>query len=193
MRRCISALFAGLGIAAITLLPLRAPAAQAAQANNPLAVHAYAGVLHKFNPEMPRWQRQDLAKHLLINANRWRLDANILVALVSVESSWHTHAVSRVGAFGLGQLMPGTAALLRVNAHDPYQNLQGAARYLQGLLRRFAHRPNRYELAFAAYNAGPKAVERYGGIPPYSETQRYVVKVMSAWRRVANRRSYSAA
>jgi soluble lytic murein transglycosylase-like protein len=184
MRRFTAPLLAGLGIAAFCLTPLRAPAAQSVQANNPLAVRAYAGVLHKINPQMPSWQSRDLARHLLINANRWKIDANMLVALVTVESAWHTRAVSNVGALGLGQLMPGTAALLRVDPHDPYQNLQGAARYLYGLLTRFHNSPNRYALAFAAYNAGPKAVEEFGGIPPYAETQRYVVKVMTTWERI---------
>lgn len=156
----------------------------AATPNNPRAVRAYAGMLRKFNPQMPGWQSRSLAKHLLINAVRWKLDANVLVALVSVESSWHTHAESWAGALGLGQLMPGTAAKLHVNPLDPYQNLQGAARYLSGLLWRFHKKPNRYALAFAAYNAGPKAVEQYGGIPPYAETQYYVVKVMRAWKHV---------
>jgi len=184
MRRFIAPLLAGLGIAACSLSPLPAPAAQSAQANNPLAVRAYAGVLHKINPQMPTWQSRDLARHLLINANRWKIDANMLVALVTVESAWHTHAVSGVGALGLGQLMPGTAELLRVDPHDPYQNLQGAARYLYAMLARFHTSPNRYALAFAAYNAGPKAVEEFGGIPPYAETQRYVVKVMTTWERI---------
>lgn len=186
MRRFIGPLLTGLGIAALSFAPVSASAATTAQASNPLAVRAYAGVLQKINPQMPRWQSRDLAKHLLINANRWKIDANILVALVSVESAWHTHAVSNVGAMGLGQLMPGTAALLHVNPHDPYQNLQGAARYLYGLISRYRNDPNRYALAFAAYNAGPKAVDRFGGIPPYAETQRYVVKVMSAWVRLAS-------
>jgi soluble lytic murein transglycosylase-like protein len=184
MRRFIAPLLAGLGIAVFAIAPLSASAAQTAQANNPLAVRAYARVLHKINPLMPSWQSQDLAKHLLINANRWKIDANMLVALVSVESAWRTHAVSDVGALGLGQLMPGTAALLRVDPHDPYENLQGAARYLYGLLTRFHNSPHRYALAFAAYNAGPKAVEEYGGIPPYAETQRYVVKVMTTWQQI---------
>lgn len=184
MRRFTAPLLASLAIAACALTPLRASAAQTARADNPLAVRAYARVLHKINPQMPSWESRDFARHLLINANRWKIDANMLVALVTVESAWHTRAVSNVGALGLGQLMPGTAALLRVDPHDPYQNLQGAARYIYGLLRRFHNDPNRYALAFAAYNAGPRAVETYGGIPPYAETQRYVVKVMSAWQRV---------
>jgi soluble lytic murein transglycosylase-like protein len=142
-------------------------------------IAVYASVLHRINPEMPNWQSRDLARRLLVNANRWRLDANMLVAIVTVESRWHTHAVSRAGAIGLGQLMPGTAALLGVDPHNPAQNLSGAARYLRGLMERFGS--HHYDLVLAAYNAGPEAVESYGGIPPYDETQHYVVKVMSAW------------
>lgn len=185
MRRFIAPLLAGLGIVVCSFAPLTATAATSVSARNPGAVRAYAGVLRKINPQMPVWQSRDLAKHLLVNANRWKIDANILVALVSVESAWHTHARSWAGAIGLGQLMPGTAARLHVNPRDPVQNLQGAARYLGGLLARYKAKPNRYKLAFAAYNAGPKAVAQFGGIPPYAETQHYVVKVMSAWREVS--------
>ena len=187
MRRFIAPLAAGLGILFCTAQAPAAPVtAPAAAPNNPVAVRAYAGVLRKINPQMPVWQSTDLAKHLLVNANRWRIDANMLVALVSVESSWHTHARSWAGAVGLGQLMPGTAANLHVDPQDPYQNLQGAARYLYGLLSRYRGKPNRYALTFAAYNAGPKAVAEFGGIPPFAETQNYVVKVMSAWHRISS-------
>jgi soluble lytic murein transglycosylase-like protein len=145
------------------------------------SIAAYAAVLRQYNPEMPDWQSKDLARHLLIAANKEKLDTNMLAAIVSVESSWHTTAVSYAGAIGLGQLMPGTAAKLGVNPRDPVQNLQGAARYLRGLLERFGRQRDRYALVFAAYNAGPKAVQEYGGIPPYAETQQYVVKVLHAW------------
>lgn len=182
LRALITASFLALSIVPWFAAP--APAATAAS-NSPATVRAYARVLRKFNPALPSWQSTNLAKHLLINASRWRLNANILVALVSVESAWHTHAMSSAGAIGLGQLMPGTAATLHVNPRDPYQNLQGAARYLGGLLRKYRNSPSRYQLAFAAYNAGPKAVAAYGGIPPYAETQHYVVKVMRAWRKVS--------
>ncbi len=148
------------------------------------AVAAYARVLQHANPAMPNWQSTSLARRVLNNAARWRIDPNILVAIVTVESSWHTHAVSSAGAVGLGQLMPGTAAALGVNPNDPAQNLAGAAKYLSDLVRKFKHHPNHYELAFAAYNAGPKAVSEYGGIPPYYETQHYVVKVLRAWERL---------
>lgn len=149
---------------------------------SPAAIAVYARVLRHFNPELPRWQSRDLAQRVLINAERWRIDANMLVAIVAVESSWHTHAISPAGAIGLGQLMPGTAANLGVNPRDPKQNLSGAARYLRGLMQRFG---THYSLVFAAYNAGPKAVNDYGGVPPYDETQNYVLRVIAQWGRLA--------
>ncbi|MBV8490522.1 MAG: lytic transglycosylase domain-containing protein [Candidatus Eremiobacteraeota bacterium] len=146
----------------------------------PAAIAVYASVLRHINPQMSKSQSSDLAKRVLVNAERWRLDANMLVAIVTVESRWHTGAVSRAGAIGLGQLMPGTAALLGVDPWDPGQNLSGAAHYLSGLIGKFGS--DHYDLVFAAYNAGPQAVDEYGGIPPFDETERYVVKVMTAWQ-----------
>ncbi len=162
---------------------LPADAANHAVPATPVAVAVYARVLSHINPQMPNWQSRDLARRVLLNAERWRLDANMLVAIVTVESRWHTHAVSRAGAIGLGQLMPRTAADLGVNPRDPVQNLSGAARYLRGLMSRFGSK--HYALVFAAYNAGPKAVSEYGGIPPYDETQTYVVRVLAAWQELS--------
>jgi soluble lytic murein transglycosylase-like protein len=181
MSRRSAPLTAGLCLAIACFSPLAVQAATKPVPATPRAVAAYASVLHEFNPRLPEWQRHDLARHLLASAWRYKIDTNMLAAIVAVESSWHTHAVSYAGAVGLGQLMPGTAATLGVNPRDPAENLSGAARYLRGLLETFGRNPNRYELVFAAYNAGPKAVLRYGGIPPYYETQHYVVKVLRAW------------
>jgi len=186
--RKFTAVMAG-AILALCLARLGTQPASAAPAlapGNPAAVSAYARVLRKINPHLPVWQSSKLAKKVLQSSIRWGVDANILVALVSVESAWRTHARSYAGAIGLGQLMPGTARTLGVNPRDPYQNLQGSAHYLGCLLAKYQDSPNRYSLAFAAYNAGPKAVSDFGGIPPYYETQHYVVKVMSAWNRVKN-------
>jgi soluble lytic murein transglycosylase-like protein len=149
----------------------------------PAAIAVYATVLRHINPQMPGWQSRDLARRVLVNAERWRIDANMLVAIVTVESRWHTHAVSSAGAIGLGQLMPGTAALLGVNPRDPKQNLSGAARYLRGLMQRFGSK--HYSLVFAAYNAGPKAVTEYRGVPPYDETVNYVERVLGTWEHLA--------
>lgn len=167
--------------------------ASPAQAANPivevaptrLAIGAYAKVLRSYNPHMATSQSEALAAHAIRTSAELHIDVNMLVALVSVESSWHTQAQSWAGAVGLGQLMPATAARLGVNPHDPFQNITGAANYLSGLLTRFASKPNHAILAFAAYNAGPRAVIQYDGVPPFAETQRYVVKVMRAWKHVA--------
>ena len=144
-------------------------------------VVAYAHVLRTINPKLQFWQSRDLAAHVLHNAAQYNVDANLLVAIVTVESHWRPAARSRVGALGLGQLMPGTAHTLGVNPRNADQNLAGCAHYLSGLIAKYGNRANQYALAFAAYNAGPKAVDRYHGIPPYSETQQYVVRVMTAW------------
>ncbi len=181
MRRTIACYLATAAFAFCSFLAAGEPA-QAAHRPvpaTPAAIAVYSTVLHQINPQMPRWQSNDLARRVLVSAARWRLDANMLVAIVTVESRWHTHAVSRSGAIGLGQLMPGTAAGLGVNPRDPVQNLAGAARYLRGLVQRFGRH---YDLVFAAYNAGPHAVTEYGGIPPFNETEVYVVRVLDTWQ-----------
>lgn len=148
---------------------------------------AYANALHAFNPRLQPQQSLQLARCVLAEADAQGLDARLLVALIAVESRWHPDAVSPAGASGLGQLMPGTAAGLGVDADDPQENIHGAAVYLRGLLNRYTQYGDqtRYELALAAYNAGAGAVERYGGVPPYPETQRYVTAVIRLWRRLA--------
>jgi soluble lytic murein transglycosylase-like protein len=105
------------------------------------------------------------------------IDPALLKGLVSQESGFNPSARSGAGALGLTQLMPGTAASLGVtNPLDPVQSLQGGAKYLREQLDRFG---GDERLALAAYNAGPGAVARYGGVPPYSETQNYVNSVMA--------------
>ncbi|WP_328757379.1 lytic transglycosylase domain-containing protein [Fuscibacter oryzae] len=95
-------------------------------------------------------------------------------ANIAVESGFNPDARSAVGAIGLGQLMPGTAAVLGVDPYDPEENLRGSARYLLAQLEDFGAP----DLALAAYNAGPEAVRKYGGIPPYAETEGHVAKVL---------------
>ncbi|HEX5900524.1 MAG TPA: lytic transglycosylase domain-containing protein [Solirubrobacteraceae bacterium] len=104
------------------------------------------------------------------------IDPSLLKGLVSQESGFDPNARSGAGAVGLTQLMPGTAAALGVtNPLDPAQSLQGGAKYLRQQLDRFG---GDEKLALAAYNAGPGAVAKYGGVPPYSETQNYVNSVL---------------
>ncbi len=112
-------------------------------------------------------------------ADKNGLDSDFVRAVVNQESGYNPNATSKCGAMGLMQLMPGTAQGLGVsNAYDPEQNIQGGTKYLKGLMDRF---DNNKSLALAAYNAGPNAVKKYGGIPPYQETQNYVKSVISQY------------
>jgi soluble lytic murein transglycosylase-like protein len=126
-------------------------------------------------------QRQLLDRLARTVARRYELDEELVSAVVRAESGYDPAAVSRVGAVGLMQLMPATAAELEVDdPFDPEQNLDGGVRYLKWMLDRFE---GEVDLALAAYNAGPAAVDRYGGIPPYPETQSYIRRVLSWARR----------
>ncbi len=112
---------------------------------------------------------------IIAKASATGIDANTLRALILVESGGNHLAVSRKGAVGLCQLMPRTATKLGANPWDPEHNVLAAAKYLRQLLDRY----NRLDVALAAYNAGPAAVDKYGGIPPYDETRKYVRSVLA--------------
>lgn len=106
------------------------------------------------------------------------VDPDLFDALIQAESGYNPTARSRAGAMGLSQLMPETALQMGVaDPFDPIQNLRGGANYLARLLRQFGD----VRLALAAYNAGPTAVQRAGGVPPYAETQRYIERVLGLY------------
>ena len=112
-------------------------------------------------------------------ADKNGLDEDFVKAVINQESGFNPNATSHCGAMGLMQLMPSTAQGLGVkDAYNPEQNIEGGTKYLKGLMDRFN---NDKSLALAAYNAGPNAVKKYGGIPPYAETQNYVKKVLSKY------------
>lgn len=116
-------------------------------------------------------------------AKKYNLDPVLLAGLIRQESNFNPYAVSHCGAMGLGQLMPETARYLGVK--DPFnaaQNLDGAAKYLREQLDTFG---GSVDKALAAYNAGPGAVQKYGGIPPYQETQNYVKAIRSHRTQIA--------
>lgn len=107
-------------------------------------------------------------------ARRHGVPEDLFLRLVQQESGWNPGAVSHKGATGLAQLMPATARRLGVDETDPHENLEGGARYLRMMYDRFGN----WRHALAAYNAGPEAVEKHGGVPPYDETRNYVVAIL---------------
>lgn len=142
----------------------------------PFRVPAYAGAAHSYSPgvlpgEVPHEWRDRISRA----SSRHGIESALLAAMLKVESNFNPFAVSPKGARGAMQIMPITGKQLGLqNFFDPDENLDAGAGYLASLLKEFAT----LELALAAYNAGPEAVRRHGGIPPYEETRTYVVRVL---------------
>lgn len=111
------------------------------------------------------------------------LPPEFLDLVVNAESGYRQDAISSKGAIGMMQLMPQTAAALKADPHDPGQNVEAGTRYLRSLLVQYENYPDQLRRALAAYNAGPGAVQKYNGVPPYRETQLYVEKIVGAYRR----------
>jgi hypothetical protein len=145
----------------------------------PTASASCVGLSEKVLQERANYFQKIVSKH----AKKHAVPAGLVRAVIKVESC--------VGARGLMQLMPATASELGVkNAFDAEQNIEGGVRYLSKMLARFN---NDTRLAVAAYNAGPQAVARHKGIPPYAETQRYVERVLAAYREVGGKRNTAPA
>lgn len=127
-------------------------------------------------PALASRYRGEFLGHARQAARRHGVPEELFLRLIAQESGWNPKARSVKGAIGLAQLMPATAALLDVDPHDPLENLEGGARYLAQQYRAFRS----WRLALAAYNAGPEAVAKYGGVPPYRETQGYVKAILGS-------------
>jgi len=154
-----------------------APGATSAPADRPFAAHLQQAT-DQVRPasRTPHSDREAAVDPLVQRAAaRHGIDADLVHAVIRAESSYNPRCQSHAGAMGLMQLMPGTASGLGVtDPWDPAQNIDGGVRYLRDQLDHFGDTG----LALAAYNAGPGAVQRYGGIPPYAETRAYVGRVL---------------
>ncbi len=114
-------------------------------------------------------------------AKKFSLPEAFVMSVMKAESGFRPDAVSPKGAIGLMQLMPETARELGVDPRNPHENAEGGAQYLRDLLVKYEGNPDQVLLALAAYNAGPGAVERYHGVPPYRETREYILRVLKNW------------
>lgn len=135
---------------------------------------SFADALNKARSVKPLACPNELASAIKSAAQKHGVDPAVIKAVIRAESGFRSDAVSRTGAQGLMQLMPGTAKALGVDPTDPEQNIDGGVKYLKQQIDRFGD----LKLALAAYNAGPGSVAKYGGVPPYAETQRYIANVL---------------
>lgn len=126
-----------------------------------------------------KWNKEQILDLIDRTAQKHGLDEKLVRALVRQESGFNPDATSSAGAMGLMQLMPATAAGLGVqDAYNPVENVEGGVKYLKSMLKRFN---GNTILALAAYNAGPNAVAKYNGVPPYKETQNYVKSILAQY------------
>jgi len=166
--------FAPQEIAGFEQVPDPPPAPPSASAEKPPKASTATNRDARLNPA-------DLHEMLAKAGHEHNLDVDLLASLVKAESGGNAHAVSSAGARGLMQLMPGTATELGVqDSFKPDQNVRGGSAYLDELLTRYH---DNLALALAAYNAGPEAVDKYHGIPPYHETRAYVARVIHEFNR----------
>ncbi len=155
---------------------------------------AFQGVLKEVQTEtpsgLPSTSRSEIESLIQKIGSKEGVDPNLVRAVVQTESGFNAKAVSPVGAQGLMQLMPSTARGLGVsNSFNPAENIQGGTRYLKGQISKYQSLPK----ALAAYNAGPGAVDKYGGVPPYQETKNYVSKVMGLYQQYSDAQPLSKA
>lgn len=126
-------------------------------------------------------ESKSLADGIVYYSNMYGVDPLLMTSLFETESTFNPYDISSAGAIGIGQIMPDTAVALGIDPYDTMQNIQGACSHLSTALQSYGDWEYPLETALAAYNAGGNAVQRYGGIPPYSETQNYVWRILDRY------------
>ncbi len=146
-------------------------------------------VIRFFNPSLPEATVERIARAILTSSYRHKVDPRFVVAVIAAESRFDPYAVSPKGALGLGQIMPENLASLGIT--DPFnieQNVEGCVKLLRRYLDQYAGHPDQFRLVLACYNAGPEAVRKYGGVPPYEETREYIRRVAYYYRCLCGQR-----
>ncbi len=177
-------------------VPVAVPLGLSARAQQIYA--PYWQAVRNMNPRLAQRDVDKITSSILYFSDRNDVDPRLIMAMIICESGFDLHSTSRTGAAGLGQLMPGTARGLGVtDPYDPVQNIAASVRLLRGHLDTYGGAPahagviplSQIALTMAAYNAGPGAVRRYHGVPPYRETRRYVAKVAALYQKMCGTRS----
>lgn len=177
-------------------VPDAVPAGLSARARQIYA--PYWQAVRNMNPRLAQRDVDKITSSILYFSDRNDVDPRLIMAMIICESGFDLHSTSRTGAAGLGQLMPGTARGLGVtDPYDPVQNIAASVHLLRGHLDTYGGAPahagiiplSQIALTMAAYNAGPGAVRRYHGVPPFRETQRYVAKVAALYQKMCGKGS----
>jgi soluble lytic murein transglycosylase-like protein len=188
MRRYLSTLLASLVLLAVVIPASPADASpKLHKLTSAEAMRAYVAAIRYFNPGIDEPEAEQIVNAIIREAWDQQVDPRLVVAIVATESSFDRTARSTAGARGLGQLMPGTAAIDGVtDIENINQNIHGTVLTLKGNIEHYSSLDPQdcFERAIAAYNAGTGAVDRYGGVPPYDETVNYVYKVITLWRKL---------
>ena len=162
-------------LSALAIAFVSVPSVSSAESNPVSLIQAVlANYIQERNTSMDEAESSDLANTIIQYSYQYQVDPLVMGALFAQESNFHQSSISSAGAIGIGQIMPDTAVMLGVNPYDREENIEGACSYLSTQISNFRDTNMPVELALAAYNAGAGAVYKYGGIPPYGETQAYV-------------------
>lgn len=143
--------------------------------------------MQKENPKLSTKDAESIYKTVMYFSNKYKVSSDLIFAIIDQESNYNYKDSSSAGAIGLMQIIPATANYLKINPYNSTQNIEGGVRYFKEMLDKY-QKPS---LALAAYNAGPGAVDKYNGIPPYKETTNYVSKISKIYQNLKEGKSVS--